>query len=48
MEPEAGELEAATEADDARWVPLAEAGDLLTYDRDRELARALREMLEAA
>jgi 8-oxo-dGTP diphosphatase len=40
MEPVAGELEAATEADEARWVPLAEVAALLTYERDRALARA--------
>ena len=40
MEPTGGELAAATEADEARWVPLAEVGALLTYERDRELARA--------
>jgi len=40
MEPVGGSLAAATEADDARWVPLAEAAELLTYERDHELARA--------
>ena len=45
MEPAGGELAAATEADDARWVPLTEAGTLLTYERDRELARAAADAL---
>ncbi len=39
MEPVGGSLAAATEADEARWVPLAEAAARLTYERDRELAR---------
>ena len=37
MTPIAGELAAANEVDDARWVSLAEAPSLLTYARDREL-----------
>ena len=40
MEPVGGSLAAATEADEARWVPLTEATARLTYERDRELARA--------
>jgi 8-oxo-dGTP pyrophosphatase MutT (NUDIX family) len=40
MKPAGGELAPATEADEARWVPLAEVEALLTYERDRELARA--------
>ena len=40
MEPTGGTLAAATEADEARWVPLAESAAQLTYERDRELARA--------
>ena len=32
-----GRLAAANEIDDARFVPLAEASGLLTYQRDREL-----------
>ena len=31
--------EPRTEIDDARWVPLAEAGEQLTYERDRDDAR---------
>jgi 8-oxo-dGTP diphosphatase len=37
------EPEPATEADDVRWVSLAEAAGLLTYDRDRALLGALEE-----
>ncbi len=38
-----GELRAANEIDDARFVSLAEAAALLTYARDRELLAALEE-----
>ncbi len=37
MTPIAGRLEPANEVDAARFVPLAEAAELLTYERDREL-----------
>ena len=37
MTPVGGRLAAANEIDDARFVPVAEAHDLLTYERDREL-----------
>ncbi len=37
MTPEGGRLAAANEIDDARFVPVAEAPGLLTYERDREL-----------
>ena len=37
MTPVGGRLAAANEIDDARFVTLAEAGGLLTYERDREL-----------
>jgi 8-oxo-dGTP diphosphatase len=37
MTPADGELAAAHEVDEARWVPLGDAPDLLTYERDREL-----------
>lgn len=36
-----GELAAANEIDDARFLPIAEAAALLTYDRDRELLTLL-------
>ena len=41
MTPIAGTLEAANEVDDARFVPLAEASELLTYARDAELLAEL-------
>jgi len=37
MTPVAGVLAAANEIDDARFVPIAEAPGLLTYEHDREL-----------
>ena len=37
MTPTAGTLAAASEVDDARWVPLGEAPGLLTYEHDRRL-----------
>lgn len=37
MTPVAGALAAANEIDDARFVPVAAASGLLTYERDREL-----------
>ena len=37
MTPEGGRLAAANEIDDARFVPVADAPGLLTYERDREL-----------
>jgi 8-oxo-dGTP diphosphatase len=40
MEPE-GEAFAQNEVDAVRWVPLEEAGSLLSYDRDRELLAGL-------
>ena len=42
MTPEDGLLAAAHEVDDARFVPLAEAHALLTYERDRELLALVR------
>ena len=37
MEPVDGKLEYRHEVDAARWVPLAEARDVLTYARDAAL-----------
>jgi 8-oxo-dGTP diphosphatase len=37
MTPVGGGLAAAHEVDDARFVPVRHAAELLTYDRDREL-----------
>jgi len=41
MRPIRGEFEPGDEADELRWVPPAEAQELLTYDHDRALIRAL-------
>jgi 8-oxo-dGTP diphosphatase len=41
MTPIDGRLEAANEIDEARFVPVAEAAALLTYQRDRDLLDAL-------
>jgi len=41
MTPIGGALAPAHEVDDARWVSLVEAPDLLTYDRDVELLARL-------
>jgi 8-oxo-dGTP diphosphatase len=41
MTPIGGSLAAANEVDDVRFVPVAEAGRLLTYARDVELLDAL-------
>ena len=37
-----GEARAQNEVDELRWVPLEEAGALLTYERDVELLKRLR------
>jgi 8-oxo-dGTP diphosphatase len=39
MDVEGGEFAPNDEVDEVRWVTPAEAADLLTYDRDRELLR---------
>ena len=41
MTPVGGRLEAANEVDEARFVPVAEAAALLTYERDRKLLGSL-------
>ena len=43
MTPISGELAAANEIDDARFVPIAEARSLLTYARDVELLEMLED-----
>ena len=43
MTPVDGTLAAANEVDEARFVPLAVADDMLTYERDRELLDLLGE-----
>jgi 8-oxo-dGTP diphosphatase len=42
MTPIDGELGAANEIDDARFVPVSNAAELLTYARDRELLEAVK------
>ena len=44
MTPADGELAAAHEVDEARWVDLEEASALLTYERDRELLDRFRSL----
>jgi 8-oxo-dGTP pyrophosphatase MutT (NUDIX family) len=41
MHPESGEFAPNDEVDELRWVALGEAGDLLTYEFDRELVSRL-------
>lgn len=41
MEPVSGELRPAHEVDDARWVPIADAEEFLSYERDRVIVRSL-------
>jgi 8-oxo-dGTP diphosphatase len=43
MAPVDGTLAAANEVDEARFVPLAAADEMLTYERDRELLDLLGE-----
>jgi 8-oxo-dGTP pyrophosphatase MutT (NUDIX family) len=40
MEPAGGALQASAETDDARWLPVAEARELLSYERDRDLVES--------
>jgi 8-oxo-dGTP diphosphatase len=42
-----GSVSPANEIDDARWVPLGAADDLLTYDRDLELLARFRTVAAA-
>jgi 8-oxo-dGTP diphosphatase len=44
MTPLDGSLAAANEVDDVRFVPLATASDLLTYERDREVLDLVGEL----
>lgn len=41
MQPEDGEFRPNSEVDEARWVRLDEAADVLSYDRDRGLLTSL-------
>jgi 8-oxo-dGTP pyrophosphatase MutT (NUDIX family) len=42
MHPTKGTLRPADEVDDARWLPVRDALDLLSYERDRDVLRSLR------
>jgi 8-oxo-dGTP diphosphatase len=42
MEPIEGAFSPTDEIDELRWLPPEEAADLLSYERDREVLRALR------
>jgi 8-oxo-dGTP pyrophosphatase MutT (NUDIX family) len=44
MRPATGTLRPTDEVDDARWLPLEDAFDLLSYERDRDVLRSLREI----
>ena len=46
MRPLSGQFEANREVDELRWVSLAEAERLLSYERDRELLAAVGEILD--
>jgi 8-oxo-dGTP pyrophosphatase MutT (NUDIX family) len=41
MHPESGEFKPNHEVDEMRWVPVADATDLLSYEFDRELVEKL-------
>ena len=41
MRPESGEFTPNEEVDELRWIPLRDAGDVLSYAFDRELAEKL-------
>jgi 8-oxo-dGTP diphosphatase len=44
MEPESGEFIPNREVDELRWVAPREALELLSYDRDRDVVRALGDL----
>lgn len=43
MRPVSGSFEPNAEVDEVRWLPVGDALDLLSYDRDRPVVRALAE-----
>jgi len=47
MTPVSGEFNASKEVDEARWIPMDAAGDLLTYERDVGIVRSLPERDES-
>jgi 8-oxo-dGTP diphosphatase len=46
MTPEGGAFRSGDEVDEMRWVEVAEAPELLTYDRDRDLLATFREPVD--
>jgi 8-oxo-dGTP pyrophosphatase MutT (NUDIX family) len=48
MRPLAGDAGPHHEVDEVRWLPVAEAADLLSYDRDRRVLRAFAAIAETA
>ena len=48
MRPLAGDAGPRHEVDDVRWVPVARAAELLSYDRDRHVLRAFAALVETA
>ncbi len=47
MTPIGGEFRPSAEVDEMRWVPIGQAGDLLTYRHDRSLLESAAGFLEA-
>ena len=45
MDPGGGEFTPHREVDRIEWLDLDEAGERLTYDHDRDLLAALKELL---
>ena len=43
MRPVSGAFRPSAEVDEVRWLPVAAAAELLTYERDRPVVRALAE-----
>jgi 8-oxo-dGTP pyrophosphatase MutT (NUDIX family) len=41
MRPVDGDLRPSREVDEARWIPLVEAGRILSYERDRDVLHSL-------
>lgn len=48
MTPQGGGFVPGDEVDDSRWVPVADAGDVLTYERDLEVLRSFSSLPETA
>lgn len=48
MRPLAGDARPRHEVDEVRWLPVTQAAELLSYDRDRQVLRAFAAILETA